>query len=460
MKVVSLFDGISCLRVALGDREVEYHASEIDPHAIKVSKTNYPDIKQLGDVRTVEKIEDVDLLCGGSPCVDLSIAKKNRKGLEGDKSSLFYEYLRVLRLIKPKWFILENVNSMPKKDRDIITKEMGVEPIMINASLVSAQCRKRLFWTNIPVVGLPEDRKILLKDILQADTEVDERMVNKGKAYTLTSTYSKVSPSEAQIKNSVEKKQRTMVKHTTKKLGFVGEHDHQANRVYDETGKSPAINTLSANGLVKIGHIGDSNGQGSRVYSPEGKSATLSANGGGGGAKTGLYQIGHIGESNHQGNRVYSDEGKSPTLTKGSSVGGPVPIKVAKSEPYQVSPYPIHIPTGSSKEIVRVGHEQRRKLDENGTRADDSNVEAIRRIETRNDDKCGTLTTVLKDNHIVNTKEFKIRKLTPIECERLQSLPDDYTKGISNTQRYRCLGNAFNVEVIKFILSFIPENGS
>ena len=358
MKVLSLFDGISCLRVALGDQEVEYHASEIDPHAIKVSHANYPDIKRLGDVRTVEKMEGVDLLCGGSPCQDLSISKKDRKGLEGDKSSLFYEYLRILRLIKPKWFILENVNSMPKKDRDIITKEMGVEPIMINASLVSAQSRKRLFWTNIPVVGLPTDRKIFLKDILQPDADIDEKVFLKGEMKT------------------TEKKSKTT--------------------------------------LMKVGHIGNSNGQGSRVYSPEGKSVTLSANGGGGGAKTGLYQV---------------------------------------------SPYPIHIPTGSSKEIVRVGHEQRRKLDEKGTRADDSDVEAIRRIETRNDDKSGTLTTVLKDNHIVNTQEFKIRKLTPIECERLQSLPDDYTKGISNAQRYRCLGNAFNVEVIKFILSFIPKNG-
>jgi len=407
MKVVSLFDGISCLRVALGDREVEYLASEIDPHAIKVSHANYPDIKRLGDVRTVEMIEDVDLLCGGSPCQDLSISKKDRKGLDGDRSGLFYEYLRVLRLIKPKWFILENVNSMPKKDRDIITKEMGVEPIMIDASLVSAQSRKRLFWTNIPVVGLPEDRKIVLKDILQ-DATVDDRMVSKGKAYTLTASYG-----GAVADNSIKKKQRTMV------IGHVGSSNHQGNRVYSEEGKSPTLTKGSSVGgpvpvkigLNQVGHIGKSNSQGNRVYSPEGKSVTLSANGGGGGAKTGLYQV---------------------------------------------SPYPIHIPTGSSKEVIRVGHEQRRKLDENGIRADNSNVEAIRRIETRNDDKSGTLTTVLKDNHIVNIKESKIRKLTPIECERLQSLPDDYTKSVSNTQRYRCLGNAFNVEVIKFILSFIP----
>jgi DNA (cytosine-5)-methyltransferase 3A len=283
------------------------------------------------------------------------VAKKDRKGLEGEHSSLFWEWVRVWKLCKPKWFILENVNSMPKKDRDIITKELGVEPIMIDASLVSAQSRKRLFWTNIPVQGLPEDRKILLKDILQPEAEVDERMTTKGKAFVLTSTYSKVSPSEAQVKNSIEKKQRTM---------------------------------------VKVGTIGNSNGQANRVYSPEGKSCTLSANGGGGGAKTGLYKIGR-------------------------DIG--------------------------------------RRL-KDGVRADDDKTIPItRRIETREDDKAGTLTSVTKDNIVVNTETTKIRKLTPIECERLQSLPDNYTQGIANTNRYKALGNAFNVEVIRFILSFIPS---
>ena len=342
MKVLSLFDGISCLRVALGTREIDYTAAEIDPNAIKISKKNYPDIKHIGSVVDVPYIPDIDLLCGGSPCIDLSVAKKDRKGLEGEHSSLFWEWVRIWKLCKPKYFILENVNSMPKKDRDIITKELGVEPIMIDASLVSAQSRKRLFWTNIPVQGLPEDRKILLKDILQPEAEVDERMTTKGKAFVLTSTYSKVSPSEAQVKNSIEKKQRTMVK-----VGYIGEGEQygqggQAHRVYSPEGKTPTLGSSGA-GLVKIGTIGNSDGQANRVYSPEGKSCTLSANGGGGGAKTGLYKT-----------------------------------------------------------------------------------------------------------------EQKIRKLTPIECERLQSLPDNYTQGIANTNRYKALGNAFNVEVIRFILSFIP----
>ena len=426
LKVVSLFDGISCGRVALERQgfNVDYYTSEIDKHAIAVSDKNYFSTR-LGDVRSVGYIPKVDLLIGGSPCQDLSIAKHGRKGLDGDRSGLFWEYLRILKLLKPRYFILENVNSMPKADRDIITREMGVEPVMIDAALVSAQSRKRLFWTNIPVVGLPVDRGIRVKDILEPDAEEDERMTTAdGKAYCLKARYS-----GATEKHSVETKQSTMVKFTpskkkfrdtTKKLGYVGEQDHQANRVYDEEGKAPAINTLSANGLIQIGYIGN----------------------------------------DRQGNRVYSQEGKAPTLTKGSSVGGAVPPKVeveAKTGLYKISPYPIHVPAGTSTENIRVGHEQRRKLDENGTRADNLDIEAIRRIETRNDDKTGTLTTVLKDNHIVNIEQSKIRKLTPVECERLQGLPDNYTEGVATTHRYRCLGNAFNVDVIAFILSFIPK---
>ena len=299
MNVLSLFDGISVARYALGDRVKTYYASEIDAKAIQIAKKNFPDTIHVGDVRTVkaDSLPKIDLLIAGSPCQDLSIAKKDRKGLDGDRSGLFWEFIRILREVKPSHFVLENVASMPKDAKEIITRETGVESVMINASLVSAQSRKRLFWTNIPVVGLPEDRGIMLKDILEPDTAVDDRMAKDGKAYCLTATYN-----GATAKNSIERKQRTM---------------------------------------VKIGHIGNGDKQATRVYSTEGKSCTLSANGGGGGAKTGLYDTG------------------------------------------------------------------------------------------------------------------KIRKLTPIECERLQSLPDNYTEGIANTHRYKCLGNAFNAEVIRFILSFM-----
>ena len=142
MKVLSLFDGISCARVALERAGIPvevYYASEIDKYAIQISQKNYPDIIKLPDVRQIETIkrfdsqkepyyfkENIDILIGGSPCQDLSIAKKDRKGLDGERSGLFYEYVRILKEVKPKYFILENVASMPKEAKEIITKELGV----------------------------------------------------------------------------------------------------------------------------------------------------------------------------------------------------------------------------------------------------------------------------------------------------------------------------------------------
>jgi len=171
MIILSLFDGISGGRVALERANIpieKYYASEIKETAIKVSKDNYKDIIQLGDVRTIRTTDlpKIDLLMFGSPCQDLSNAMKNRKGLTGEKSSLFFEALRILREVKPTYFLMENVASMKKEDKDIISKELGVEPILINSSLVSAQLRKRLYWTNIPNVDLPKDRGIELQSIL------------------------------------------------------------------------------------------------------------------------------------------------------------------------------------------------------------------------------------------------------------------------------------------------------
>jgi len=325
INVLSLFDGISCARVAL-DRagfEVDrYYASEIDKYALQISQKNYPNIIQLGDVKEVLRlfskehryfntegtIPEFDLLIGGSPCQDLSIAKNNRKGLEGDRSGLFWEYVRILKEVKPKYFILENVASMPKEAKEKITETLGVEPIMINAALVSAQNRKRLFWTNIPNVVLPEDRGILLKYILEP--KVDE--------------------------------------------------------VFYVKNKSNSIRT---------------GGRGSGIGD---KSVALSANGGGRGAKTGLYKI--TKEKHGTALDYYND-----TI----------------------------VPNGKAKVL--------------GT----------------NPQSTTAIAGQLVNDHSV------IRKLTPIECERLQCLPDNYTDGISNTQRYKCLGNAFNVDVVAHILSFI-----
>lgn len=150
MKVISLFDGISCGRVALEELGViveDYVAYEIDKNAIYISNKNYPDIKQNGSVIGADfsKYKDYDLLLGGSPCQDLSIQRKDRKGLEGNKSSLFWEYKRALDEVQPKWFLFENVAKMPQKDKDTITEALGVEPVLIDAVNWLPQHRERLY---------------------------------------------------------------------------------------------------------------------------------------------------------------------------------------------------------------------------------------------------------------------------------------------------------------------------
>lgn len=185
MKVLSLFDGISCGRVALervGIDIEEYHASEIDKNAIKISRKNYPDTIHIGDVRNINELGYVagsfDLLIGGSPCQDLSNYKYDRgevKGLDGEKSNLFYFFVKALKELKPKYFLLENVASMEKKWVDIISQELGVKPIMINSSLVCAAERKRLYWTNIPNITQPQDKNINLKDIILPVEQVPEK---------------------------------------------------------------------------------------------------------------------------------------------------------------------------------------------------------------------------------------------------------------------------------------------
>lgn len=172
---MSLFDGISCGQIALERAGIPvkvYYSSEICEDAIKITQKNYPDTIQLGDVNEIlsKDLPQIDLLIGGSPCQDLSIALRNRKGLSGNRSSLFYKYVDVLKTVKPIYFLFENNYRMPAEAKEEITKQLGVQPMMINSALVSGQNRKRYYWTNIPVIKLPEDRKICIKDIIYDDT--------------------------------------------------------------------------------------------------------------------------------------------------------------------------------------------------------------------------------------------------------------------------------------------------
>lgn len=403
MKVLSLFDGISCARVALKRARIKvdvYYASEIDATAINVAQRNYEDTIQLGDITKIRGagIGKIDLLIGGSPCQDLSIAKKGREGLSGSRSGLFYEYLRLLKETKPKYFILENVASMPKEARAEITKQLGVEPIMIDAQLVSAQRRKRLFWTNIPNIKQPKDREIYLKDIIEP--VVDEKYYIK-----------------------------------------------------DETLKT-IWEKMMANKPI---------GQALRVHGIEGKSVTLSALGGGSRAKTGLYVINPNG----------TEQTKSRTLrTKGMGSGfldkhNWDQILVASLTEQR---------TDEAKKIRK----------ENMKKGRDFSPRRAKELVLRSDHKANTLTTAITKEQLVfilqrgrgfnkgglkfnksptlsksawqhNNHLFfggRVRKLTPTECERLQSLKDGYTLGFSDNQRYKMLGNAFNAEVVAHILKY------
>ena len=292
MRVLSLFDGISCGRLALeraGIPVERYVAYEIEPNAIKVSKANWNDIEHCGDVTVADfsQYKGFDAIIGGFPCQDLSINKRDRKGLEGNRSGLFWHLVRAIEEVNPKYFLVENNYKMPQKDQDIITKTLGVEPILIYSGKVSAQSRYRLYWTNIPNVQQPEDLHIYLKDIVEHGETKEKDLANFTKFNNKTYTN------------------------------------------YDR----PA----------RIGTIGKG-GQGERVYSVEGKSVTLTANGGGRGAKGGLYLV-------------------------------------------------------------------------DGT----------------------------------------VRKPTPIECERLQTLPDNYTACLSDNERRKVIGNGWTVDVIAHILRNIPE---
>lgn len=319
MKVLSLFDGISCGQVALERAGIPvevYYASEVDKHAIQITQKNYPSTIQLGDVTKIDFtkfIGKIDIIIGGSPCQDLSIAKQNREGLHGERSKLFWTYVEALQIIKPKYFLLENVASMKNEDRDAITETLksiypNVEYTLINSALVSAQQRKRYYWTNWKVTQ-PEDKGLVLKDVLEMDT---------GTHQTLTERYG--------LKG---------FKKDSEKANCLTASCHKG---YGNDGTTLVAQPIRIGNLQGVG-----TGQANRIYSVQGKSVCLNANGGGGGAKTGLYKI--------------------------------------------------DLPDG----------------------------------------------------------DYIVRKLIPIECERLQTLPDNYTDGISNTQRYKALGNGWTVDVIAHI---------
>lgn len=360
MIVLSLFDGISCGKVAFeraGIKIDKYYASEIDPYAIKVSKKNHPDIIHLGDVTKWREWdipwEKIDILIGGSPCQGFSTAGK-RLNFEDPRSKLFFEYADILNHIKKLnpnvKFLLENV-KMKKECQDIISSYLGVEPIEINSALVSAQQRKRLYWTNIEGASQPEDRGILLKDILESGIGWQD------KAYCMTASYK-----GATFKDTIERHRKTMIA----EIVPVDYKIHKGCEIKFSKDKMRQGNKAGSK-------------QGTYVYLPNcEKSNTIIA--------------GHA-----------KDEMVFVKVDKGFA-GKPI-YRVSEGEiDINDKTYPIKLPDG----------------------------------------------------------DYIIRKLTPVECERLQTLPDDYTAGISGTKRYTCLGNGWTVDVIAHIfkgLKGMVKNG-
>ena len=191
MKVLSLCDGMSCGQIALknlGIKIDKYFAFEIKKHAIETTQLNFPNTIQLGDVNNFDidmlQGEEIDLFLCGSPCQNMSLININGKvGVNGEKSSLFFKCVEIMNQVKPKFFLFENVYSMTNADKEVFNKMLGVEPIFINSALVSAQERRRYYWTNIPNVTQPEDKGIKLKDIINWGSEREEILSEKKQAF-------------------------------------------------------------------------------------------------------------------------------------------------------------------------------------------------------------------------------------------------------------------------------------
>jgi DNA (cytosine-5)-methyltransferase 3A len=413
MNVLSLFDGMSCGQIALkeaGFKVENYFASEIDKYAIQVTKHNFPNTIHLGSVVDVDgyKLPKIDLLIGGSPCQSFSFAGK-RKGMstkceteiltldhylklksEGfefeGQSYLFWEYMRLLNEVKPKYFLLENV-EMGEKWEKVLSRAIGVNGIHINSALVSAQNRKRIYWTNIgmepgglfgdmvSIITQPKDRGILLKDILES--EVDEKYYLSEKMMSWLNKHA--------LKRGTEFKQLDGLQ----KTAFI-------------TSTALCKQNLSTDYI--------------KVHNTMPRSSTTGKGGTGALSRT---------------------DGKTYCLDTGSTNA----IEI-KSVAAVLTPKRTEYGKAIRKEYEAGNIEAQRKN--------------IQQLEPREDGKTNCLTSVQKDNLLSNEITSRIRRLTPTECKKLQTVPDWYDMSIvSDSQQYKMLGNGWTVEVIKYLFSFV-----
>lgn len=397
------------------------------------------------------------LLIGGSPCTHWSIAQTKNRETEasGIGWELFLNYRIARDKYQPDYFLYENNKSMSPAIRAQITAELGVEPVLINSTLVSAQNRQRLYWAGkrnpdgtyrqVPV-ELPEDRGILLRDILETGFPLREKgyALQTGHGATAEDAIARrqrnAVAEPVAIKPLTEKEMEYMVRETKDgRNHFDFDYFHDATKdksacVTANTHKGVPYNVLAE--PVRIGTIEndarnqDHDSQQYRVYSPDGKSVTLCGNGGGLGAKTGLYAtpvdtdadgILHLGSLYGQHSRwgVFAKDGKCPTITASMGMGGGhVPM----------------VPTRTDEE----GHCQK-------------NPTTAKQIYEVRDGKISIGNTwypiKLRDGFYI------IRKLTVRECMRLQTVPEEYVFPVSNSQAYKMLGNGWTVDVIAHIMS-------
>jgi DNA-cytosine methyltransferase len=490
LNVLSLFDGMSCGQQALervGIKVNKYFASEIDKFAIQVTMANYPNTIQLGSVLNVDgyKLPKIDLLIGGSPCQSFSFAGK-RKGMstkceteiltlehylqlkaEGyefeGQSYLFWEYMRILNEVKPKYFLLENV-EMGEKWEKILSKAIGVNGIHINSALVSAQNRKRIYWTNIgmqpaglfgypeSIIQQPKDKAILLKDILQDNPNAKYYISSKMEEHLKSRDSIKIKNGQDKSGTITTNGEGKQGNNSTFICQEIEEKYFLSEKITNKLFKGLNINS-KGNTLRTSGHQSQSNKHNFDLIvhnimprsSTTGKGGTgpLSRNDG----KTYCLDTGNT-------NAVEIREVKQISNNNKSNKG---------IQPYQqdriydingISPALNTDKRGHAVEIVLRSKDKRLKqtIDENNLK--EGKVKALDVYNQSIHDIFPTLKDP-KHNDRALFDGSRIRRLTPIECERLQTVADNYTSVVSDSQRYKMLGNGWTIDVICHIFKYL-----
>jgi DNA (cytosine-5)-methyltransferase 3A len=378
MNVLSLFDGMSCGQIALnriGISPTKYYAAEVDKYAIQVTQVNYPNTIQMGDVTKWREWDidwsTIDLLIGGSPCQGFSFAGK-QLAFDDPRSKLFFVYVDILNHIKSVnskvLFMLENV-KMKKEHLAIISEQLGVEPVFINSALVSAQNRQRYYWCNW-YVEQPEDRGILLADILEVDPVNTTFMSEKFKARNAHI-----------LRDDLEGKAKSLSAMEYVKNGRQGDYiNHTVSMRQKPRGNNPDFEKEVS------------------------KSPTISAN---------------SWEHNNHVKSMYIHVERGPQFMKNDKA------------------YALTATcAGGGKAMIIKSAARRGRGD-----------------EIRSDNKTNALLSDGHQSRWLAKEGAMYRKLTSIECERLQTVPDNYTNHVSNTQRYKMLGNGWTVDVITHIFS-------